>query len=339
MICRSVDVFGNSGNNCHIRKDLIVFGMVPGEDIEALDKNMGLYFHLFANGDDAKNFITSIMDFEAAFNRVALCVALCPATRVLAYTIEETHPHFLIYGEWTDCIRFKKFYESLTLHYIVATRGNNDGVVFELELLPIRDEDHLLNTAAYILVQPTKDGKQVLPHYYKWGTASLYFKPKGYPLLWEFNEEWERIPSNRFGSLKERDKRRFVHSRYMVPDDWKICGNLILPTNFVEVERFESLFRSFNRFRTYMAAGKKQLESVTGSMAIARGVNLNDLEARAISRDVSQQLFGKKDSRSLNVSQRIELASRLRNDHHISVRQIATLVRLPESEIRKYFYR
>ena len=37
------------------------------------------YYHMFANGDDAKNFITDESEFKAAFNRFALCQYLTGA--------------------------------------------------------------------------------------------------------------------------------------------------------------------------------------------------------------------------------------------------------------------
>ncbi|MCQ2064272.1 MAG: hypothetical protein MJY66_00250 [Bacteroidaceae bacterium] len=81
------------------------------------------YFHLFANGDDARNFIISETDFFAAFNRVGVCAANSEA-KVVSFSIEDTHPHILLFGTEKECTKFKKAYLISTMRYIAATRGS-----------------------------------------------------------------------------------------------------------------------------------------------------------------------------------------------------------------------
>ena len=47
---------------------------------------MKTYYHLFANGADARNFITSEEEMIAAFNRVGVCKSLTEAD-VIAFSI------------------------------------------------------------------------------------------------------------------------------------------------------------------------------------------------------------------------------------------------------------
>lgn len=46
------------------------------------------YYHMFANGDDATDFITTESEFKAALNRIAVCANLSNAT-ILAASIED----------------------------------------------------------------------------------------------------------------------------------------------------------------------------------------------------------------------------------------------------------
>ena len=71
-------------------------------------------------------------------------------------------------------------------------------------------------------------------------------------------------------------------------------------------------------------------------MAEQRGVSLEDLEARIICGNVCKSLFGTRDPRRLDASQRIRLAQQLRHQYRLTFRQLATLVRLPETEVRNY---
>ena len=52
------------------------------------------YYHLFANGDDARDFILDEEDFFAAFNRFGVCAAATGVT-VLSFSVEDSHPHAL----------------------------------------------------------------------------------------------------------------------------------------------------------------------------------------------------------------------------------------------------
>jgi hypothetical protein len=71
-------------------------------------------------------------------------------------------------------------------------------------------------------------------------------------------------------------------------------------------------------------------------MSEQRGVNLEDMEARKLCGDLSKQLFGTRDPRRLDAPQRISLAQELRRQYRMTFRQLATVVRLPETEIQAY---
>lgn len=293
------------------------------------------YYHLCANGDDAKNFIICEKDFKAAFNRVAVA-AYASGAAVLAFSIEDSHPHFLLFGTYTRCMTFKRQYEVSTNHYIVAARGSLDGVRFECEQLPVDSEEYLKTVGAYIIVQATKDGKQVMPYDYPYGTGSLYFRTARHISLWIVDENGRLNEPRPLSCYSWRERRGIVGSGVRLPDHWLVCNGFILPENYVDIKAFEKIYSTHNCFRTFLSSGRRKFEEVNARMAAARGIVMEDLEARQLCAEVSMTLFGRKDPRSLDVTQRLTLAMRLRNDHHLSSRQIATLVRLPESEIRKY---
>jgi hypothetical protein len=71
-------------------------------------------------------------------------------------------------------------------------------------------------------------------------------------------------------------------------------------------------------------------------MAEERGVSMEDLEARKVCGDVCKQMFATRDPRRLDTRKRIRLAQQLRNQFRLTFRQLATLVRLPETEVRSF---
>ena len=296
------------------------------------------YYHLFANGADAKNFITSEDDFRSAFNRFGICAANTDAT-VLSFSIDETHPHGLIYATYESCLNFKRKYESSTVHYIAATRGSLDDVVFELDCKKIEDETYLKNVAVYTVIQATKDGKRIMPYDYRWGTGSMYFRPRNYLSIWEMDESGKRCIPVRYGDMSYREQRRFTSSKShgSIPDDWLVCNGLILPSNYVDVTAYEDIFKTHNCYRVFQASSKSIEKTVIEVMSNTHGIELEDLEARRICEEVCQKQFSARNARHLSPAERLKLGGILRGDYHMSMRQAATMARLPESELRKYF--
>lgn len=292
-------------------------------------------FHLYANGDDARNFIICEADYYFQFNLVAVCAYVTGVT-ILGFSIEDSHPHFLLRGTQERALAFRKMYMSSTMQHIRSTRGCGDGVVLDLQLDMIEDDEYLKNAAAYVIVQPTKDGKSVMPYDYKWGTGSMYFRMSGTIPVWRIGEDGSLGEIRRWGSLSYRERKSMVSPRIHLPDEWLVCNGLILPSNYLDVAAYERIFVSFNCFRTFLASGRKQMQTVRDQMARSRGVMLEDLEAREICAMTCLRLFGKRTARWLDTQQRLELAKALKFQYKLSLRQLATLCRLPEVEVMKY---
>lgn len=295
------------------------------------------FYHICANGADARNFIVCQGDYYAAFNLIAVCAANSRAV-VVSFSIEDSHPHILLWGTHADCAAFKDMFERLYRHYVAATRKNGADLYLHCELYPIgEDEDYLRNVAVYTVIQPTKDGKSVMHYDYRWGTGSMYFRNKYYTPVWFFDKGGNIRQPERFGDQDSLTKRALLHSRlFTVPDDWLVCNGFILPSNYIDVARFEKIYLTHNRFRVFLSSPRKREEEMLRKMAEFRGVMMEDLEARKLCGDMCKQLFGTRDPRRLDTTQRITLAQQLRRQYRLTFRQLATLVRLPEVEIRTF---
>lgn len=295
------------------------------------------YFHLCANGADSRNFIVCEADYYAAFNLIGVCAANTAAT-VVSFSIEDTHPHFLLWGTREECSRFKVLYETLYGHYAAATRKGGAELFLRCELYCVEDdESYLLNVAVYTIIQATKDGKAVMPYDYRWGTGSMVFRKGYYIPVWLFDGNGTVCEPVPFSSLGTRARRALLHTRNLsIPGHWMVCNGVILPSNYVDVARFESIYGTHNRFRVFLSSPRKREEAMLARMAEQRGVSMEDMEARKVCGDVCKQLFGTRDPRRLDARDRIGLARELRNRYRLTFRQLATLVRLPETEVRTF---
>lgn len=292
------------------------------------------FFHMCANGADARNFIICPADYKAAFNLIAACAANTGVV-VVSFSIEDSHPHILLWGTEEECARFKALFERLYRYYATNSRKGGADLLLRCELYLIDNEDYLLNVAVYSIIQATKDGKAVMPYDYRWGTGSMVFRSGPYVPPWLFDEQGHICQPVTFGSLGAREQRAILHTRrFTIPDDWLVCNGLILPSNYVDTKLFESIYGTHNRFRVFLSSPKKREEEMLKRMAEQRGIALEDQEARRLCGDMCKQMFGTRDPRRLVPAQRLRLAQQLRNQYRLSFRQLATLVRLPETEIR-----
>ena len=293
------------------------------------------YFHLTWDGALTPWLIKLPSDYYAAFNLIAVCAAHC-RVRILAFTIEETHLHILLVGTYDDCYAFKIMFERSYHRHVTKTRGTLKDAKVDIDILPFDDENYLMNVGTYTLVQPTKDGKQVLPVDYLWGTASMYFRQPSHISVWRFNQDNVICEPVRAGSLSYSVVRKLACSKHRIPGDWLICNGFILPENYVDVAHFESIYRTHNCYRTFLSIGKKQTMEVQRKMAEYQGVSFDDAEANQSCLEMCKTLFGTSKVSSLDAVKRIELAQGLRKSYHLSFRQLSKLVDLPLSEIQKY---
>ena len=293
------------------------------------------YYHLCSDGDLTPLFIVDDDDYRVAFNLVGVCAANCDVV-VLSFSIEDTHPHFLLYGTKPACTAFKLMYEDSWAHHVGRTRGTRKDAELDLEILYVDSEEYLLSVGTYSIIQPTKDGKQVMPYDYLWGTGSMYFRSKGHQSIWCRADSGEILKPTNVGDLSVHEQRIILNTYRRVPGHWKLCNGILLPENYVDVAHFERIYRTANRYRVFLASNRSRDQIVKEKLAMARGLSIDDAEARSKCHSLMQALYGFKDVRRLTPPQRVRLAQQLWKQFHLNKRQLATLVRLPYAEICKY---
>ena len=293
------------------------------------------YFHLCSDGALSPQFLICEDDFRVAFNLVGVCAANSGAT-ILSFSLEDTHLHVLAYGTKESCVRFKTMYETSWAHHIGRSRGSRQGAVIDLEIIPVEEREHLLSAGTYIIVQPTKDGKQIMPYDYLWGTGSMYFRSQGHCSLWTVDSAGNRLDMVKAGDIPEKRLCDILASRRTIPGEWLICNRILLPDNYVDVAHFERIYQTANCFRVFLASSRSRDQEIQQRIASYRGVAMEDTEARKHCHEISKQLFGTTNVRLLDTIQRTQLAQELRSKWHLSARQIASLVLLKYSEVCKY---
>ena len=296
---------------------------------------MNSYYHLLADGRLTRRFIISDTDYYAAFNILGVCAAQSGFT-ILSFSLEETHPHILGFGEMETCLRFKELYEITYFRHIVTSRGSADGVKFKIDIIEITNADHLKNVGTYIISQATKDGKDVMPYDYPWGTGSMYFRDGRHNSIWCFDSKGCYCEPFPIGRLSARSQALLLHTKRRVPQTWQISNGFLLPDNYIDVAHYEHIYRTHNCYRSFMSSGKNRDNEILNEIAKVRGVMLEDREAKSVCQKTSIDIFRTENILKLSGEQRLILAQKLRKNHNISIRQLSDLVKLPESELFTY---
>ena len=315
--------------------------LLSGESYLGPDNKPGTmkkYYHFYSDGKLAAELFLSKPDYVAALNRLAVCAMTFRDVIVVAFTFEDTHLHRLLYCTEEDGRLFCAMFKKMTMMYISRTRnGKPAGILLKFEAEPIEDPDRLKRLGTYVVVQPTKDGKGVMPYDYPWSSAPLYFRGEKSVWPWYVDRNGDVRTPVKVCSLSFKEKRKQFKTAASLPGEWLVCNGIVLPSNYVDVKRFESIYGSHNAYRVFMARAGG-LDS-NQKVEKARGVSLSDYEMREACKTVCRGVYGVTGIRSLNALQRLEVARRLRFRYIISVKQLSRIVHVPIDELERFLER
>ncbi len=238
------------------------------------------YFHLYSYGAKTPDLFTSLSDFTYAVNLLAV-LSFQHGISIIAYSIQDTHLHIIAFGEIEACLLFRREIQRLL--------RRKHGFSFELEMETVGNDAYLKRVCSYVICQATKDGKRYMPYDYPWSSASLYFRTGIKDSLWRYDngKHKEVVKMSGIGTRKQRE---MFHTRNRLPEEWEVCEGMIMPSSFVNIGQFESIYRTHNAFRTFCGSGKNSDSIILDSMAEYHGVNLEENEARLLTAEKCKDL-------------------------------------------------
>lgn len=281
------------------------------------------YFHICTDGTAVPWLFQDDEDFIAGVNRIGICSVTSKAEPT-AYTLMDNHGHFIMYGTLLACKRFINTYKTQTGKYISRKYKIKDPLRdLPVEIIPIKTEEELMATIAYLDRNPVVAGFKYLPNEYRWGSARYIFKEHTLP------EE-----SRRLGDIGLNERRSLLKTRTSLPEDWEVdCHGMLIPgKSFLNIARLEKIFKSPVRYNYFLA---KKLE---GDIEMKQGQKtfLPDKELRPVASQISMRLFGTSDIKSLNVKSRLRIAHELRHGYAATVKQISRMVYLDTESLKGF---
>ena len=286
-------------------------------------------WHFSTDGNAVDAMFENDEDFIAGMNRVFVVVQGYKVV-ILAFSLMDTHVHFILYGTFEECNRFMHEYVRLTSWYISFKHHESnklDGVPIRHQ--PVEDDAYLKIVICYTVKNAPVGGIMFNALDYPWSSGPLYFKRTGYWSSPRWMDGVERDQSMGFEQRKDilrTNNESITHS--VVP----MIGPIVFPGEYVASEVVERIFKTCKSFNYFLCITREEdVDSRGGSISL---LSIPMQEMRQHKNEVCQELFGKKSIKSLSTEQRLRLARTLRRRYNSSIKQIARLCGLVYDEVK-----
>lgn len=286
-------------------------------------------WHFSTDGNAVDALFEDDDDFIAGMNRIFVVVQEYRIV-ILAFSLMDTHIHFILYGPFEDCNRFIHEYVRQTSWYIARVHheyNKLDGVPISHQFV---DTDSYLKTVlCYTLKNAPAGGIMYNALDYPWSSGPLYFRKAG---LWS-SPRW-MDETGAFGPMGTVRHRQMLRTRkdHLAATSHRMIGPVVFPGEYVAYGIVERIFKTCKRFNYFLCKTREEdVDARGGSISL---LSIPMQEMRQHKRDVCEELFGTPNVKRLSTEQRLWLARTLRSRYNSSVKQIARLSGLVYDEVK-----
>lgn len=202
-------------------------------------------WHFSTDGNAVDAIFLDEEDFINGMNRIYV-LARKHNIVILAFSLMDTHVHFILWGSFDDCNRFMHDYVKATSRYITLTHGDRN----KLADVPIHhqvvDTDFYLKTViCYVIKNAPVGGISFNAMDYPWSSGPLYFRRPGYWSAPAWLTESEGSKETEMGNYQ---KRLLLKTQEIIDGNIPVIGRLVFPGEYVAFELVERLFKTCKSF-------------------------------------------------------------------------------------------
>ena len=286
-------------------------------------------WHFSTDGNAVDAMFEDDDGFIAGMNRIYMVIQDYNVV-ILAFSLMDTHVHFILYGTFEACNRFMHEYVRRTSWYISVTHHESnklDGVPINYQAV---DTDSYLKTViCYTVKNAPAGGIMFNALDYPWSSGPLYFKRPGYWSSPRWMDETKEA-----GPMGVVDHRKALRTRKdeLARSAPRMIGPLVFPGEYVAYEVVERIFKTCKSFNYFLSITKEEdVDARGGSISL---LSIPMQEMRQHKSEVCRELFGTPSVRQLSMQQRLRLARTLRSRYNSSIKQIARLAGLVYDEVK-----
>ena len=269
-------------------------------------------------------------DFIAGMNRIYIIVRGFNVV-ILAFSLMDTHVHFVLYGEFEECNKFMHEYVRRTSQHISITHAERhklDNVPIDYQ--PVTDDAYLKTVICYTIKNAPVGGLPFTAWDYPWSSGPLYFRRTGLwssPVWMESNYN----PGNREG-LGLHHGRKLLRTRDVPQEDVPMIGQIVFPGVYVAYKIVERIFKTCKSFNYFICKTKE--DDVDARGGTITHLTMPIQEMRQHKNELCREMFGVETVRTLDMRQRLMLARALRSRFNSSVKQITRMTGLVYEEVK-----
>ena len=290
-------------------------------------------WHFSTDGNAIDSMFLDEIDFIAGMNRVYITIQSYRVI-ILAFTLMDTHIHFVLYGLFDDCNRFMHEYIRRTaLHIAMRHKENNKLLNVPLNHQNVDTDFYLKTVICYVMKNAPVGGLPYLASDYPWSSGPLYFRRPG---SWG-SPVWTseaRIISNSLSGKTVQLQRNTLHTRDIPDSNVRMVGDLVFPGVYVAYELVEQIFKTCKSFTYFLSHTKESDVDARGGQLSRLSIPMQEM--RQYKNELCKELFGVKSIKSLSVQQRVRLAKSLRSRYNSSLRQVVRLTGLVYGEVKDF---
>ena len=269
-------------------------------------------------------------DFIAGMNRIYITVSGFNVV-ILAFSLMDTHVHFVLYGEFEECNRFMHEYIRRTSQYISKVHGERHKLdMVPIDYQPVTDDAYLKTVICYTIKNAPVGGLPFTAWDYPWSSGPLYFRRSR---LWSSPAwiEGNYSPGNKEG-LGLHKGRKLLRTRDVPEKDVPMIGQIVFPGVYVAYELIERLFKTCKSFNYFFCRTREDdVDAMGGTIS---HLTMPIQEMRQHKNELCREMFGVETVRTLDMRQRLTLARSLRSRFNSSVKQIVRLTGLRYEEVK-----
>lgn len=285
-------------------------------------------FHYYSKGLTVDLLFTNVQEFIAGMNRIAVCYLYClekgRPVRIIAFCLLNNHFHFVLYGNEEDTELFMEHYRFLTTRWIQAHRGERLHEKIDIGHRSASTHEKIKEKVVYTLRQTLEAGLRITPQGYPWCSARLLFNDNNCLLE----------ASRSVREISIRTLRKLVSSEVAIPPGWKILPNgMIWPGDYTEVSSSENLFSGVKDFMFCLNNGNND-KTVLSEMN-SETPSIPDTELKDKAESLAQRMFARKGISFCPAEERLKIAAWLKRDLHCGYKQLARIVKMNETDLRK----
>ena len=299
---------------------------VKGQDIRVRN-----CWHFSTDGNAVDMLFYDELDFIAGMNRIYVTVKGYRVI-ILAFSLMDTHIHFILYGSFDECNRFMHEYIRRTSLHIALRHGDRNKLAeVPLNHQPVDTDFYLKIVICYTVKNAPVGGLPFLGLDYPWSSGPLYFKHSSYwsSPLWTGQAKVGQVFLSSKHSHQQREK---LHTREVPAEPVTMMGDLVFPGEYVAYELVERIFKTCKSFTYFLSITKEDDVDARGGQLSRLSVPMQEM--RQHKNELCLELFGAKTVKSLSVQQRVKLARTLKARYNSSLKQIARLCGLVYDEVK-----